>query len=51
MELTLDPNRKSGYVCHCRICQRSTGQPSENGVPVQAGSLLFVQGEPRRYTL
>ncbi len=38
------------YACHCRICQKSTGQPSEIGVPVQAGDLRFVQGALRRYT-
>lgn len=40
---------KSAYACHCRICQKSTGQPAEIGVPIQAGTLRFVKGEPRRY--
>jgi hypothetical protein len=39
----------SGYVCHCRICQRSTGQPAEISVPVRRGTLVFVQGSPRYY--
>jgi hypothetical protein len=40
---------KSGFYCHCRICQKSTGQPAEISVPIQAGSLVFVQSEPKYY--
>lgn len=40
---------KSGYYCHCRICQKSTGQPAEITVPIKAGSLTFVKSEPKYY--
>jgi hypothetical protein len=40
---------KSGYVCHCQICQKSTGQPAEIGIPIKAGTLKFVTGEPKFY--
>lgn len=40
---------KSGYYCHCRICQKSSGQPAEITVPIKAGSLIFVNAEPKYY--
>ncbi|MFT4671548.1 MAG: hypothetical protein ACI945_000884 [Pseudohongiellaceae bacterium] len=40
---------KSGFICHCRVCQKSTGQPSEITVPIKAGTLIFVKGEPKFY--
>ena len=40
---------RSGYICHCRICQRSTGQPAEISIPIKAGTLKFVKGEPKFY--
>ena len=40
---------KSGYYCHCRICQKSSGQPAEITVPIKAGSLIFVKSEPKYY--
>lgn len=40
---------KSGFICHCRICQKSTGQPSEITVPIKSGTLIFVKGEPKSY--
>ncbi|MCV2871909.1 hypothetical protein OEZ71_06330 [Defluviimonas sp. WL0050] len=27
-----------GYICHCTICQRSTGQPAEITVLIKAGT-------------
>lgn len=39
----------SAYYCHCRDCQRSTGQPAEIGVPVKAGSLKFIGDGPKYY--
>ena len=32
------------YYCHCRSCQKSTGQPAEIGVLIKAGTLTF-EGE------
>lgn len=40
---------KSGIYCHCRICQKSSGQPAEITVPIKAGSLIFVKSEPKYY--
>jgi hypothetical protein len=40
---------KKGYICHCTICQRSTGQPSEITVPIKAGSLKYLGAEPKYY--
>jgi hypothetical protein len=37
------------YYCHCRSCQKSTGQPAEIGVLVKAGSLKFGADEPKYY--
>lgn len=38
---------KSAYICHCRICQKSTGQPAEIAVPIKAGTLRYIKGAPR----
>ena len=40
---------KNGYICHCTICQRNTGQPAEITVPIKAGSLKFSEAEPKFY--
>ena len=41
---------QNGYICHCTICQRSTGQPAEITVLIKAGTLRYLQGEPKYYT-
>lgn len=40
---------ENGYICHCTICQRSTGQPAELTVLIKAGTLRYTQGEPKYY--
>ena len=35
---------QNGYICHCTICQRSTGQPAEITVLIKAGTLRYLQG-------
>ncbi|MBT4888587.1 MAG: GFA family protein [Rhodospirillales bacterium] len=40
---------KSGYYCHCKQCQKSSGAPAEIGIPINAGSLTFTKGEPKYY--
>jgi hypothetical protein len=40
---------QNGYVCHCTICQRSTGQPAEITVLIKAGTLKYSNDEPRYY--
>jgi hypothetical protein len=40
---------KSGYYCHCRICQKSSGQPAEIAVQIKAGTLVFTKSEPKYY--
>jgi hypothetical protein len=39
----------NGYICHCTICQKSTGQPAEITVLIKAGTLRFLQDQPRFY--
>ena len=39
----------NGYICHCTMCQRSTGQPNEITVLVKVGTLRYLQDEPRYY--
>jgi hypothetical protein len=39
----------SGYLCHCTICQKSTGQPAEITVLIKAGTLKYLTGEPKYY--
>jgi hypothetical protein len=40
---------QNGYICHCTICQRSTGQPAEITVLIRAGSLRFTGEAPKYY--
>ena len=40
---------KNGYICHCTMCQKSTGQPAEITVPIKAGSLKYLGAEPKFY--
>lgn len=40
---------QNGYICHCTICQRSTGQPAEITVLIKAGTLRYLQDEPTYY--
>lgn len=39
----------NGYICHCTICQRSTGQPAEITVLIRAGTLRYTRGEPKYF--
>ena len=39
----------NGYICHCTICQRSTGQPAEITVLIKAGTLRYQGEEPKFY--
>jgi hypothetical protein len=39
----------SAYYCHCKDCQKSSGQPAEITVPVKVGSLRFTHEEPKYY--
>ncbi len=39
----------NGYICHCTVCQRSTGQPAEITVIVKAGTLKYEGEEPKYY--
>lgn len=40
---------QNGYICHCTICQRSTGQPAEITVLIKAGTLRYSGEEPKYY--
>jgi hypothetical protein len=40
---------QNGYICHCTICQRSTGQPAEITVLIKAGTLRYLKDEPTYY--
>lgn len=40
---------ESGYYCHCRICQKSCGQPADLSVPIRAGTLVFTKSAPQYY--
>lgn len=40
---------ESGYICHCTICQKSTGQPAEITVLIKPGTLKYLHGEPKYY--
>ncbi len=40
---------QNGYICHCTVCQRSTGQPAEITVLIKAGTLRYLNDEPRYY--
>lgn len=39
----------NGYICHCTICQRSTGQPAEITVLIKAGTLKYLKEEPKYF--
>lgn len=39
-----------GYICHCTICQKSTGQPAEITVLIKPGTLEYLQDEPKYFT-
>ncbi len=39
----------SGYYCHCRMCQRTSGAPAEIAVPVKPGTLRFTAAQPKFY--
>lgn len=40
---------QNGYICHCTVCQKSTGQPAEITVLIKAGTLEYLNDEPRYY--
>jgi hypothetical protein len=40
----------NGYICHCTICRRSTGQPAEITVLIKAGTLQYQGDQPEYYT-
>lgn len=40
---------KNGYICHCTICQKSSGQPAEITVLIKAGTLRYLKGEPKYF--
>lgn len=40
---------KNGYICHCTICQKSTGQPAEITVLIKPGTLKYLGEEPKYY--
>ena len=39
------------YYCHCRSCQKGSGQPAAIGVLVKAGTLTYRESEPTYYNL
>lgn len=39
------------YICHCRSCQKGTGQPAWISVLVKAGTLAYRGSEPTYYNL
>ena len=39
----------NGYICHCTICRKSTGQPAEITVLIKAGTLRYIKGEPKYF--
>ena len=36
---------KNGYICHCTVCQKSSGQPAELTVLIKAGTLKYLKLE------
>ena len=40
---------RNAYFCHCTVCQKSSGAPAEIGVPIKAGSLQYLKGEPKYF--
>lgn len=41
--------KTSGYYCHCRICQRTTGAPAIACFGVPVGAFSYVKGAPAIY--
>ena len=41
---------KNGYICHCTVCQKSSGQPAELTVLIKAGTLRHLKDEPKYYS-
>lgn len=39
----------NGYICHCTVCQKSSGQPAEMAILIKAGTLKYVKDEPKYY--
>lgn len=39
----------NGYICHCTVCQRSTGEPAEITVLIKAGTLTYLGNEPKYF--
>ena len=39
----------NGYICHCTICRKSTGQPAEITVLIKAGTLRYIKGQPKYF--
>ncbi len=40
---------RKAYYCHCRDCQKNSGQPAALGVPIKMGTLRFTHEEPKYY--
>jgi hypothetical protein len=40
---------QDGYICHCTICQKSTGQPAEITVLIKPGTLRYLKDMPRYF--
>jgi hypothetical protein len=38
---------QKGTICHCSMCQKSSGQPAEITVFIKSGSLKYVKGLPK----
>ncbi|MGR8949748.1 MAG: GFA family protein [Gammaproteobacteria bacterium] len=38
---------KSGDMCHCHICQKSTRAPAKIKVPIESATLGFITEEPK----
>ena len=39
----------NGYICHCTVCRKSTGQPAEITVLIKAGTLRYLKGAPKYF--
>lgn len=40
---------QNGYICHCTMCQKNSGQPAEITVLIKAGTLKYLKGEPKYF--
>lgn len=38
-----------GYICHCTVCQKCTGQPAEITVLIKPGTLRYRGEEPKYF--